>query len=154
MISRNLNFFEFLKFRQGGGIGVFVKNSIFQKFSKFIIPHNNELVNKTYNISESGGVEFPIFGVRFIFTKFCKNEFSFWKKSRILLVLAVLRVLPTNTWVYLQYSSSCTWFLVNRIFSKFWNFIKRYWRFCVNHDFSKKCQIQNSSIYGIVKQNI
>jgi hypothetical protein len=29
MVSSNLNFFEILKFRQGGGIGVFGKNLIF-----------------------------------------------------------------------------------------------------------------------------
>jgi hypothetical protein len=86
MISGNLNFFEILKFRQGGGIGVFVKNSISQKCPKFIILHNNELLNKVFNISESGDVEFPIFGDSFIFTKFWKNEF-FWKKSIVVLVL-------------------------------------------------------------------
>jgi hypothetical protein len=72
MISCNFNFFEILKFPQGGGIGVFVKNSILQKNPKFIIPHNNELLNKIYNMSESGDVEFPFFGDSFIFTKFCK----------------------------------------------------------------------------------
>jgi hypothetical protein len=98
MVSINLIFFEILKFHQrGAGIGVFVKNSIFQKCPKFIVPHNNELINKMYNISELGGVEFPIVGVRFIFSKFCMNEFSFRKKSRILFGFAVVRVLPRNT---------------------------------------------------------
>jgi hypothetical protein len=43
MVSCNLNSFEILKFRQGGGIGVFVKNSVSQKCPKFIIPQYNEL---------------------------------------------------------------------------------------------------------------
>jgi hypothetical protein len=81
MISNNLNFFEILKFRQGGGIGVFVKNSIFQKCPKLIILHNNESLNKIYNISESGDVEFSIFGDGFILSKFCKISF-FEKVSR------------------------------------------------------------------------
>jgi hypothetical protein len=105
MISSNLIFFEILKFRLGEGIGVFVKNSISQKCPKFIIPHNNELLNKIYNISEPGGVEFPIFGVSFIFTKFWKNEF-FWKKSRVVLVLVVSPMLLTHTRVNLQFPSS------------------------------------------------
>jgi hypothetical protein len=88
MIPSNLNFFEILKFCQGGSIGVFVKNSTFQQYPKFIIPHNNELVNKINNISESGDAEFPIFGDSFIFTKFRKNEFI-WKLSRVVLVLEV-----------------------------------------------------------------
>jgi hypothetical protein len=62
MISSNLNFFEILKFRQGGGIGVFVKISILQKCPKFIILQYNELFIIIYNISESGDVEFAIFG--------------------------------------------------------------------------------------------
>jgi hypothetical protein len=105
MISSNLNFFEILKFLQGGGIGVFVKNSIFQKCPKFIITHNNELLDKVYNISESGDLEFPIFGDSFIFTKFWRNEF-FWKKFRVALVLEVSTMLLTNTRVNLQYPSS------------------------------------------------
>jgi hypothetical protein len=56
------------------------------------MPHSNVLLNNIYNISESGDVEFPIFGDSFIFMKFWRDEF-FWKKSRVLLVLAVLRVL-------------------------------------------------------------
>jgi hypothetical protein len=36
MVSRKLNFLEILKFRQGGGIDVFVKNSIFQKGPKYV----------------------------------------------------------------------------------------------------------------------
>jgi hypothetical protein len=81
MISSNLNFFEILKFRQGGGIGFFVKNSIFQKCPKFIILHNNESLKKIYNISESGDVEFPIFGDSFILSKFRKISL-FEKVSR------------------------------------------------------------------------
>jgi hypothetical protein len=94
MISSNLNFFEILKFRQGGGIGVFVKNSILQKCPKFIISHNNEFLNKIYNISESGDVAFPLFGDSVILTKFWKNEF-FWKKSRVVPVLEVSPMLLT-----------------------------------------------------------
>jgi hypothetical protein len=75
MISSNLNFFEILKFRQGGGIGVFVKISILQKRPKFIILQYNELFIIICNVSEPGDVEFPIFRERFIFTKFWKNEF-------------------------------------------------------------------------------
>jgi hypothetical protein len=105
MISSNLNFFKILKFRQRGGIGVFVKISILQKCPHFIIPHNNELINKIYNISESGDVEFPIFGDSFIFTKFWKNGF-FWKKIRVALVLEISPMLLTNTRVNLQYPSS------------------------------------------------
>jgi hypothetical protein len=60
-------------------------NTIFQKCPKLIIPYNNELLNKIYNISESGDEEFPIFGDSFNFTKFWKNEF-FWKKFRVVLV--------------------------------------------------------------------
>jgi hypothetical protein len=146
MISSNLNYFETLKFRQrGGGIGVFVKNSIFQKCPKFIIPHNNELFNKICHISESGEVEFPIFWDIFIFTKFRINEF-FWKKSRVVLVLEVSPMLLTNTRVNLQYMSSSSWFRVIWNFSKFWNFFKGgYWRFCEKLDFSKMSQIHNSS---------
>jgi hypothetical protein len=59
MISSNLNFFEILKFCHG--VGVSMKISILQKCPKFIIPHNNELLNKICNISESGDAEFPIF---------------------------------------------------------------------------------------------
>jgi hypothetical protein len=80
MISSNWNFFEILKFRQS--IGVFVKNSIFQKCPKFVIPHNNEFFNKIYNISEYGEVEFPIFGDSLIFTKFWNNEFFLEKAAR------------------------------------------------------------------------
>jgi hypothetical protein len=105
MISSNKNFFEILKFRQIGGIGVFEKNSIFHKCPKFIILHNNELLNKIYNIYESGDVEFQIFGNRFIFTKFWKNEF-FWKMSRVVVVLMVSPMLLTNARVILQYPSS------------------------------------------------
>jgi hypothetical protein len=123
MISSNLNFFEILKFRQGGGIGVFGKYSIFGKCPKFIIPHNNELLNKIYFMSESGDVQFPFFGDSFIFTKFWKNEY-FWKKSRVVLVLEVSPMLLTNTGVNLQYPSSFSWFRVIWIFSKFWNFLK------------------------------
>jgi hypothetical protein len=122
MISSNSIFFEILKFRQGG-IGVFVKNSILQKCPKFIILHNNELLNKIFNISESGDVEFFIFGDSFIFTKFWKNEF-FWKKSRVVLVFGVLPMLLTITGVHWQYPSSFSWFRVIWIFSKFWNFVK------------------------------
>jgi hypothetical protein len=92
MVSCNLNFFEILKFRQGGGIGVFVKILTFQKCPKFIIPRSNELFNKIYNISESGDVEFPIFGDSFIFTKLWKNE-VIWKKSRVVLLLEVTPML-------------------------------------------------------------
>jgi hypothetical protein len=81
MISSNLNFFQILKFREGG-MGVFVKNSIYQKCPKFIFPHNNEFLNKIYNISESGDKEFPIFRDSFIFTKFCEKEFFLEKGSR------------------------------------------------------------------------
>jgi hypothetical protein len=52
------------------------------------------------------------------------NEFSFRKKSRILFGFAVVRVLPRNTWVYLQYSSSFSLFRIIWIFSRFWNFYK------------------------------
>jgi hypothetical protein len=82
MISSNLNFFEILKFRQGRGIGVFVKILILQKCPKFIILLYNELFIIIYNISESGDVEFPNFGDSFIFTKFWKNEFFLEKVSR------------------------------------------------------------------------
>jgi hypothetical protein len=60
---------------------------------------------KIYNISESGDVEFPIFGDSFIFTKFWKNEF-FWKKPAVVLDLEVSPMLLTNTGVNLQYPSS------------------------------------------------
>jgi hypothetical protein len=105
MISSNLNFFKILKFRQQGGIGVFVNNSILQKCPKFIIPHYNELFNKIYNISESGDVEFTIFLDSFIFTKFWMNEF-FCKKSRVVLDLVVSPMLLTNTGVNLPNPSS------------------------------------------------
>jgi hypothetical protein len=81
MIPSNLNFFEILKFRLGGGIGLFEKNSIFQKCPKIIIPHNNELINKICNISKSGDVESPIFRDSFIFSKFWKYEFFLEKVS-------------------------------------------------------------------------
>jgi hypothetical protein len=105
MISRNLNYFEILKIRQGGGIGVFVKNSIFQKCPKFRIPHNDEMLNKINNISESGDAEFPIFGDSFILTKFWKNEFLLDKVSRCI-VLEVSPMLLTNTGFNFQYPSS------------------------------------------------
>jgi hypothetical protein len=70
IVSCYLIFFEILKFRQGGGIDVFVKNSIFQKCLKFIISHSNKLLYIIYNVSESGDVEFPIFGDIFSFMKF------------------------------------------------------------------------------------
>jgi hypothetical protein len=40
MVSSNFNFFEILKFRQRWGIGVLLKNSIFQKYPKCIITYN------------------------------------------------------------------------------------------------------------------
>jgi hypothetical protein len=70
MVSSNLNFFEILKIRQRGGIGVFVKNSIFQKCPKFILPQNNDLLSEIYNISVSGSVKFSIYGDSFISQKF------------------------------------------------------------------------------------
>jgi hypothetical protein len=60
MVSSNLNFIEILKICQGGGIGVFVKNSIFQKCPKFILPQIIDLLGIIYNISLSDGVKFPI----------------------------------------------------------------------------------------------
>jgi hypothetical protein len=72
-----------------------VKISIIQKCPKFIILQYNELFIIIYNISESGDVEFPIFGDSFIFTKFWKNEF-FWKKPGVVLVLEVSPMLLTN----------------------------------------------------------
>jgi hypothetical protein len=81
IVSCFLIFFEILKFRLGGGIDVFVKNSIFQKCHKLIIPHSNKLLNKIYNISQSGDVEFPFFGDTFIFMKFCWNGFFLEKVS-------------------------------------------------------------------------
>jgi hypothetical protein len=105
MVSSNLNFFEIPKFRRGGSIGVFVKKSIFQKCSKFIITHSNDLLKKIYNTSKSGDVEFPIFGDSFIFTKFWKND-VFWKKSHVVLLLEVSSMLLTNTRVNLLYPSS------------------------------------------------
>jgi hypothetical protein len=131
MISSNFNFFEILKFRQGGGIGVFVKISILQKCPKIIILQYNELFIIICNVSEPGDVEFPIFGDSFIFTRFWKNEY-FWKKSRVVLVLEVSPMLLTNTRVNLQYPSSFSWFRV-------------IWRFCENLDFSKMSQIHHSS---------
>jgi hypothetical protein len=98
MISCNLNFFEILIFRKGGGFGVSVKISILQKCHKFIFLYNFELLNKIYNISESGDVEFPIYEDSFIFTKFWKNKY-FWKKSRVVLVMEVSPMLLTNTGV-------------------------------------------------------
>jgi hypothetical protein len=74
-----------------------VKNSIFQKWRKFIHPQHNELLNIIYNVSMSAGVKFPIFGDSFISKKYWKNEFFFGKKARVLLVMAGLRVLLTNT---------------------------------------------------------
>jgi hypothetical protein len=120
----------------GVSVSVFVKNSIFQKCPKLIIPHNNELLNKIYNISESGDVEFPIFGYIFIFMIFWKNEF-FWKKSRVELVLEVSPMPLKTTRVNLQYPSGFSWFRVIWFFSKFLNFdkAKLYWRFCENLDF-------------------
>jgi hypothetical protein len=115
-------FSKFWNFVKGGGIGVFVKNSILQKCPKFIILQYNELFIIIYNISESGDVEFPNFGDSFIFTKFWKIEF-FWKKSRVVVVLEVSPMLLTNTGVNWQYPSSFSWFRVIWIFSKFWNFV-------------------------------
>jgi hypothetical protein len=118
-----LSFFEILKFRQGGDIGVFVKISIFQKCPKFIILQYNELFIIIYNVSVSGVVKFPIFGDSFIFTKFWKNEF-FWKKFLVALVLEGSPMLLTNTRFNLQYPSRFSWFRKIWIFSKFWNFVK------------------------------
>jgi hypothetical protein len=123
MISSKINFFEILKFRQGGSIGVFVKNSIFQKCPKFIIPQCNEKLIIIYNIYVSGVVKFPIFVDSFIFTKFWKNDIL-WKKSRVVLLLEVSPMLLTNKRVNLQYPSSFSWFRVIWIFSKFWNFVR------------------------------
>jgi hypothetical protein len=123
MISSNLNFFEILKFAQGGGIGVFGKNSIFQKCPKFIILQYNELFIIIYNISVSGIVKFPIFGDCFIFYEILE-KWVFWKKSRVVLVLGVSLMLLTQTRVSLQYPSCFSWFRVIWIFSKFWNFVK------------------------------
>jgi hypothetical protein len=111
MNSSNLKFFEILKFRQGGGIGVFLKISIIQKFPKFIILQFNEFFIIIYNISVLGVVKFPFFRDSFIFTKFWKLSF-FWKKSRVVLVLVVSPMLLTNTRVTLQYPSSFSWFRV------------------------------------------
>jgi hypothetical protein len=93
MVSSYLNFFEILKFRQGGvkvnaGICVFCEKLDFSKKSQFLIPQYNELLIILFNFSESGDVEFPIFGDSFIFPKFWKNEF-FWKKSRVFSSFAV-----------------------------------------------------------------
>jgi hypothetical protein len=70
MGSSNLNFFENLKIREGWGIGVFVKYSIFQKCPKFILPQNKDLLSVIYNISVSEGVNIPIYGDSFISQKF------------------------------------------------------------------------------------
>jgi hypothetical protein len=84
MVSSYLNFFEILKFRQvaGRGIGVFVKNSIFQKCPNMILPKYDELLNIIYNISLWEAVKFPIFGDSLISKKYWKNEFFLEKGSR------------------------------------------------------------------------
>jgi hypothetical protein len=103
MVSCNLNFFKILKFRQG--YGRFYEKQDFPKCPKFIIPQYNEFFIIIYNISESGDVEFPIFGDSFIFTKLWKNE-VIWKKSRVVLLLEVTPMLLKKTRVNLQYPSS------------------------------------------------
>jgi hypothetical protein len=74
-------FSKFWIFVKGGGIDVFVKNSVYQKCPNFIILHSNELLNKIYNISESGDLGYPIFGDCFFSRNFGKMSF-FWKVSR------------------------------------------------------------------------
>jgi hypothetical protein len=121
VIIRNLNFFEILKFRQGG-YWRFCEKLDFPKMSQFQNFVYIELFIIICNISVWGVVKFPIFWDSFIFTKFRKNEF-FWKKFRVALVLEVSPMLLTNTRVNLQYPSSFSWFRVNWIFSKIWNFV-------------------------------
>jgi hypothetical protein len=104
MISGNLNFFEILKFRQGEVLAFF-KNSNFPKCLKLIIPHTNEVLNKIYNISESGDVDFPIFGDIFIFPKFWKNEF-FLEKVSLCTSFGGFTYAINKYESYLQYPSS------------------------------------------------
>jgi hypothetical protein len=133
-------------------IGVLVKNSISQKFLKFIILHINELLNKIYNISESGDVEFPFFEDSFIFTEFWKNEF-FWNKSRFALVLVVSPMLLTNTRVNLQYPSSFSWFREIWIFRNS-EISSRYRHFCEKTRFFKNFPNSIYLIQWIVHHNI
>jgi hypothetical protein len=112
MVSSGMNFFEIYKFRQRRAFGRFCLKFDSSKMSQIqsstiscILKHNNISVR----------VYFPIFVDSFIFTKFWKNEFL-WKKSRVLLVLAVLRMLLTSTRGYLHNPSSSTRFRVVWIF--------------------------------------
>jgi hypothetical protein len=118
MVSSNLNFYEILKFCQRGGIGVFLKTSNFEKYPKCIITYNYVFLNIICNISMSGVLQFPIFEEISISTKFRQNLF-FRKMFIVLLVFAVLRIIFTKSFVYLQYASSFTWFRAISIFSKF-----------------------------------
>jgi hypothetical protein len=84
----------------------------------------------------SGFLKFPIFEEISISTKFRQNLF-FWKKFTGLQLFEVLRILLTNTYVYLQYASSSTWFRAIWIFSKFCNFVNSIGVSLKNSNFQK-----------------
>jgi hypothetical protein len=85
-----------------GGVLAFLWNSIFQISPKYILSYYNVLIIIIYNISVSGVVKISTFKDSFIFKKFWKKVF-FWKNLTFT-VLAVLRMLLMNTYVWLQYA--------------------------------------------------
>jgi hypothetical protein len=148
---QQFDFFEILKLRQRGSLGVYLKKSSFQKCPKCIITYNYVFLNIIHNISVSGVFKFPIFEQISISTKFRQNLFFFWKLLSGLIVFAVLRIVLTNTFVYLQYASSgfeqFEFFRNSKISST-----RGYWLFPKNSIFPKfpKCVIS----YNCVLLNI
>jgi hypothetical protein len=136
---QQLDFSKFWNYVNWGSFVVYLKKSSFQKCPKCIITYNYVFLSIIHNTSVSGVFKFPIFEEISISIKFRQNLFFFWKIFSVLLVFAVLRIFLSNTYVYLQYASSSTWFRAIWIFLKFWNFVKafRRWRFSKKLGFTK-----------------